>query len=133
MMLHVLGFALWLGGLLAAQTAALERARGKEATQALERLEKRFLYLGCHPGMAMSLLSGAGLLAFNSAYFLDQGWLLAKLFFVAVLVALTVLSAAARRRVGTARQPALSLLELKRALSLVTAVLILVLACVRPF
>jgi uncharacterized membrane protein len=122
---HWMGVVLWLGGACAAASVGIHRAKG--GGKELERLEREFLFLACHPGMLLAILSGAGMIALNASHFLQEGWLLAKLFLAAVLIALTIAVTAARRA------PSAPKLNLLRAAVALAAFLVLLLAALRPF
>lgn len=78
MALHWAGATLWFAGAWAAARVELARARGA-ASAGAEDLSLHFLYRAGLPGLALALASGAGLFAWNPAYFRGEGWLWAKL------------------------------------------------------
>ncbi len=87
---HVLGIVFWLGGLLVVThvLAADTEASSEEAHQTLGRLESKLFNGIIHPGAAIVLISGLGLLTSNPHYYLDAPWLRVKLVLVAVLIVL---------------------------------------------
>lgn len=88
--LHILGFVLWIGGLIAAAILIGYRANqppGKTG-QALARLQKIFLRGMADPGALLTILGGSILIASNASYYLHAGWLHIKLTFVILLIGL---------------------------------------------
>jgi putative membrane protein len=90
---HVVGFVLWLGGLLTATQVMASRVlqSSADARSALARLETKLFKGIAHPGAALTVLAGIVVIVIQPAY-LQQGWLHAKLFLVAILAALDVIA-----------------------------------------
>ena len=126
MTVHVLGVLLWAGGLYAAASVMIARRKAGGESEALKLLEKSFLFKACHPGMLLALLSGAGMLALNPGYFLQEGWFKVKLLLAGAFVALTVLVTAQRRDPSEK-------ISLLRGLAAAGVLLILVLVFLNPF
>ena len=90
---HVVGFVLWMGGLLTATQVMASRVvqSSADARAALGRLEAKLFKGVAHPGAAVTVLAGIAVLVLQPDY-LHQGWLHAKLFLVAILAALDVIA-----------------------------------------
>jgi putative membrane protein len=86
---HILGFVFWVGGLLVTTTVlALHTQQDlPQARLPLEHLEVKLLRGMAHPGAAITVLAGLTVLWIQPGY-IHQHWLHAKLFLVAVLIAL---------------------------------------------
>jgi protoporphyrinogen IX oxidase len=86
---HVVGFVFWMAGLLVATqivSAHIEET-SPTARQALARLESKLLRGVAHPGAVITVLAGITVLWMQPGY-LQQHWLQAKLFLVAILIGL---------------------------------------------
>lgn len=92
LLFHILGFVFWIMGLLATTTLLAVHADepSPDTRQTLKKLELRFLKGSAHPGAAIAVMAGLGLVALHPA-FLHHHWLHAKLGLVAVLIALDLL------------------------------------------
>jgi putative membrane protein len=90
---HVVGFVLWLGGLMVVTQVMAARTRqpSAEVRAQFARLESKLFKGVAHPGAAVTLLAGILVLVLQPDY-LHQGWLHAKLFLVAVLIALDLIA-----------------------------------------
>ena len=129
---HILGFALWLGGLWGvSRVLEMRHDLPGVPSEALAGIEHELLYFLVHPGMGLALGCGLLLFLWAPAYFLAQGWFLAKLPLAAVLVGITLWTARARRGPEGGISP--RSLKLCRRLAVGAATLALLLACVRPF
>lgn len=86
---HVIGIVFWMGGLLVVTQVLASHIRetSPEARQALARLEQKLLKGVAHPGAAITVLAGIGVLVLQPDY-LSQGWLHIKLLLVAILIVL---------------------------------------------
>lgn len=132
---HLLGIILWAGGLL-----HLSRMLGyhtREAMEVQERLswmEFRMYYFVSLPGLAITLVTGVGMLVAMPMLLQGQGWLHAKLGLVAGLI---VLDQVLRTRLMALRaQPALldpRPFKILHGLIGLGLIGILILAFVRPF
>jgi putative membrane protein len=91
LVLHIIGFVFWMGGLLVATQvlAAHTRQSSAEVRQAMEGLERKLLTGVAHPGAAITVLAGVAVILLQPDY-LHRGWLHAKLFLVAILIGLDV-------------------------------------------
>jgi len=88
--LHIVGIICWMAGVLYLLRLYVYHAAEKvdvvkERFTVMENRLYRFITL---PAMTVSLILGAGLI-FVSPFFLQQGWLHAKLLFVVLLVGVT--------------------------------------------
>jgi len=90
---HIVGFVLWIGGLLTATQVMGSRARQSSAdvASALSRLELKFFKGVAHPGAAIAVVAGIIALVLQPNQ-LHQGWLHAKLLLVAILIALDLIA-----------------------------------------
>src|ERR1051326_5899176 len=86
---HVIGFVLWMGGLLVATQVMASRTQqsSPEIRAALARLETKLFRGVAHPGAAVTVVAGIVVLLLQPDY-LRQGWLRAKLFLVMIVIAL---------------------------------------------
>jgi putative membrane protein len=89
---HIIGIVFWIGGLLTTTTVlALHTGETRpESRVVLEHLEVKLLKGMAHPGAAIAVLAGATVLWIQPGY-LHQHWLHAKLFLVAILIALDLI------------------------------------------
>lgn len=132
---HLLGIILWIGGIL-----NLSRMLGyhtKEAIEVQERLswmEFRMYHFVSLPGLAITVITGIGMLAVEPMLLQGQGWLHAKL---AVVVGLIVIDQLLRTKLMALRaQPALispKPFKILHGLMGLALIAILILAIVRPF
>jgi putative membrane protein len=88
LVVHVLGFMLWVSGLLGAAGTLMLHAgeTSGEARQALANLERRWLRTMADPGALLTILAGIALIATNPHYFLHAHWLALKMAFVLGLI-----------------------------------------------
>jgi len=93
LVLHILGFTLWISGLLMASFVLLKHVREKvpEARASLAAIEKLALRGLADPGATLAILGGILLVLSNRQYYLHAGWLHIKLVFVLLLIALHVI------------------------------------------
>ena len=89
---HIIGLVFWIGGLLVTTTvlALHTREASLESPPVLEHLEVKLLTGMAHPGAAITVLAGLTLLWIQPDAF-HQHWLHAKLFLVAILIALDLI------------------------------------------
>lgn len=89
---HIIGFVFWIGGLLVTTTVLALHAdeTRPESRVVLEYLEVKLLRGMAHPGAAITVLAGATVVWIQPGY-LHQHWLHAKLFLVAILIALDLI------------------------------------------
>src|SRR5437773_11321547 len=90
---HIVGFVLWMGGLLVATQVMASRTRqsSPEVRAALARLATKLFKGLAHPGAAVTVIAGIVVLVLQPGY-LRQGWLHAKLFLVSFLIALEIIA-----------------------------------------
>lgn len=89
---HILGFVFWVGGLLVTTTvlALHTQQEAPESRLPLEHLEVKLLKGMAHPGAAVTVLAGLAVVWIQPGY-LREHWLHAKLFLVAILMALDLI------------------------------------------
>jgi putative membrane protein len=135
LLFHILGFVLWMSGLLVVtqMLAAHSQEPAADARRVLERLEKKLLKAAAHPGAAVTVIAGIIVVSIQPAY-LHQGWLHAKLFLVAILIGLDLM-VTLRTREFHAGRIGLQPLEMKILHGLISLVFvgILVLVMIKPF
>jgi putative membrane protein len=90
LVLHVLGFTLWICGLLMSTFVLLRHTREPipETRTSLAGLEKLGLRAMADPGAFLAILAGVLLIMTNRPYFFHARWLRIKLIFVLLLIAL---------------------------------------------
>jgi putative membrane protein len=93
LVLHVLGFTLWISGLMMTSLVLLRHVGETtvEARTALGRIEKLGLRALADPGAFLAILAGVLLITTNSSYYLHARWLHIKFTFVLLLIALHVI------------------------------------------
>jgi len=101
---HVIGFVLWMGGLLVATQVMASRTQqsSPEIRAALARLETKLFRGVAHPGAAVTVVAGIVVLLLQPDY-LRQGWLRAKLFLVMIVIALDLIAYARARAFQSGR------------------------------
>ncbi len=102
---HVLGLALWVGGLLAVVSVLAQHGPGtsRDVQLALGALETRLLNSLANPGAVLTVATGVILVALDPHYYLHALWLYAKLVLVlalGVLHGITYARCRALREVG---------------------------------
>ncbi len=135
LVVHVVGFVFWIGGLLAA-TLMLAAHTGEGSVngrQALAGLEKRLLSGFAAPGALLTILAGIAMLRIQPEY-LREGWLHAKLFLVLIVLILHVMVAtrATGFRAGRIELQRRECMMLHGAISLMFLGIV-VLVLVKPF
>ncbi len=87
---HILGFFLWVSGLLVTSMALTRHTQETEsaAREALARLERIFMRGLADPGALLTIVMGVSLISTNPHYFLLAPWLHIKLTFVVFLIGL---------------------------------------------
>jgi len=92
---HIIGIIYWLGGLIVAGHVLMRLGNesSPDARTALGDFEDKLLKRIVHPGAAITVLAGIGILAADPEY-LRQTWLHIKLVLVVVLIALDLLMTA---------------------------------------
>ena len=89
LMFHILGIALWAGGLLSVAVLLAQQAKESgEARAAIAQTAKKLLLGMANPGAALTAFAGVGLVSLNTEYYLHARWFYTKLGFVALLVGL---------------------------------------------
>jgi putative membrane protein len=93
LVIHVLGFTLWISGLLMAGFVLLRHIGETvpETRASLAGIEKLGLRALADPGAFLAILGGILLVSTNSSYYLHARWLHIKLVFVLFLIALHVI------------------------------------------
>jgi protoporphyrinogen IX oxidase len=89
---HIIGIIYWLGGLIAAAhiLMRLGNESSPEARAALADFENKLLKRIVHPGAAITVLAGIGILVADPEY-LARTWLHIKLVLVVALIAVDLL------------------------------------------
>jgi protoporphyrinogen IX oxidase len=93
LVLHVLGFTLWISGLLMTSLVLLRHVgvADPQARSSLAGIEKLSLRGLADPGATLAILAGILLIMTNSPYYLHARWLHIKFIFVLLLIALHVI------------------------------------------
>ena len=93
LVLHILGFTLWISGLLMTTFVLLRHIGGTapEARASLAGIERLGLRALGDPGAFLAILAGILLITTNRSYYLHARWLHIKLIFVLLLIALHVI------------------------------------------
>lgn len=132
---HVIGIIYWLGGLIVAAhiLVRLGNESSPDARAALGEFENKLLKRIVHPGAAVAVLAGIGLLLADPEY-LRQTWLHIKLVLVVVLIAVDLLMTVRVR----AHQAGKGAIERRQASFLYGSVAVLlffivILAVLKPF
>jgi len=104
---HIIGIIYWLGGLIAAGHVLMRLGNesSPEARTSLADFENRLLKRIVHPGAAITVLAGIGILLADPEY-LRQTWLHIKLVLVVVLIVLDLMMTV-RFRAYRAGKPAI--------------------------
>lgn len=91
--LHILGFTLWISGLLMTTFVLLRHigVTAPEARASLAGIERLGLRALGDPGAFLAILAGILLITTNRSYYLHARWLHIKLIFVLLLIALHVI------------------------------------------
>jgi putative membrane protein len=105
LVVHVLGMAFWVSGLLVTSMALTRHTQeaSAEVRQALARLERIFLRGLADPGALLTILAGVSLIMTNSHYYLRAPWLHIKLTFVLLLIGLHGMVAMRTKRFASGR------------------------------
>jgi putative membrane protein len=132
---HVLGIILWAGGLLAISRMAAYHVKEAAAVQPrFAWVEWRMYWLVTIPGMVITLVTAAGLMAASPLDYAHLGWFHAKMGLVVLLLALHgvlhVKLRALKAHPETARKPVFSAVHGTIGLTLIG---ILIMVEVRPF
>lgn len=129
---HILGLALWLGGLWGtSRVIEMRHDLPGVPSEALAGIEHELLFRLVHPGMGLALGCGAAMFAWAPKHYLAQGWFILKLVLAAVLVATTIWIMKARRGPEGGVSP--KKLRFARNFAVATATVALLSATVRPF
>src|ERR1700680_4813626 len=90
LVLHILGFTLWISGLLMTSFVLLRHiaVTSPETGANLAGIEKLGLRAMADPGAFLAILAGVLLIMTNRPYFFHARWLRIKLIFVLLLIAL---------------------------------------------
>lgn len=132
---HIIGIIYWLGGLIAAGhvLTRLANESSPEVRTALGDFENKLLKRIVHPGAAITVLAGIGILVADPEY-LRQTWLHIKLVLVVILIALDLLMTA-RFRAYQAGEAAIATKQARFFYGSVAVLLflIVILAVLKPF
>ncbi len=92
LVVHILGFTLWVGGLLATTIALSQHTLEitTEGREGMARVERIFLRGMADPGALLAVLAGITLIVHNPSYYLHARWLHIKLPIVVILIGLHV-------------------------------------------
>jgi putative membrane protein len=133
LVVHIFGFVLWVGGLLATAVALSQHTQqtSAEARASLARLERFFLRRIGDPGALLTLLAGVALIASNRSYYLHAPWLRIKLVFVATLIGLHGILAAQCKSFASGRS-ALQPGQVRILLAAIAIVFLLILISTLP-
>jgi protoporphyrinogen IX oxidase len=90
---HILGFTLWISGLLMTSFVLLRHTRetAPETRVSLALVERLGLRAMADPGAFLAILAGILLITTNSSYYLLARWLHIKFIFVLLLIVLHVI------------------------------------------
>jgi putative membrane protein len=93
LVLHILGFTLWISGLLMTSLVLLRHigATAPETRASLAAIEKLGLRAMADPGALLAIVAGILLVMTNRSYYLHARWLHIKFIFVLLLIALHVI------------------------------------------
>lgn len=93
LVLHILGFTLWISGLLMTTFVLLRHigVTAPEARASLAGIERLGLRALGDPGAFLAILAGILLITTNRSFYLHARWLHIKLIFVLLLIALHVI------------------------------------------
>ncbi len=131
---HVIGIIYWIGGLIMAAEilVRLSKQDPAEAHSELAEFENKLLKKFVHPGAAITVLAGIGILLADPEY-LRQTWLHIKLVLVVMLIAVDLLVTARFRAYQAGRAP-IQTREARILFSLVSIFLffIVILAVLKP-
>ncbi len=102
---HVLGFSLWISGLLVTTILLGRHLRetSPEAKQALASVERVVLRAFTDPGALLTIVAGLALVSTNAHYYLGATWLRIKFGFVVILILLHVVTAMRAKAVAAGR------------------------------
>jgi protoporphyrinogen IX oxidase len=93
LLFHIVGIVFWIGGLLfATQVLAMHtQETSPEVRATLTRLERKVMKGIAHPGAAITVVAGFVVVYLQPDY-MQQKWLHAKLFLVAILIGLDLIA-----------------------------------------
>ncbi len=129
---HILGLALWLGGLWGtSRVIEMRHDLPSVPSEALAGIEYELLYRLVHPGMGLALGCGIAMFAWAPGHYSAQGWFVLKLILTAMLVAVTIWMMKARRGPEGGVSP--KRLQFARNFAVAVATVALLSATVRPF
>ncbi|PCI32287.1 MAG: hypothetical protein COB53_12590 [Elusimicrobia bacterium] len=129
---HILGFALWLGGLWGtSRIIEMRHDLPGVPSEAMKGIEHELLFRLVHPGMGLALGCGIAMFAWAPAHYLNEGWFVLKLILAALLIAITIWIMKAQRGPEGGISP--KKLRLARNFAVAVATLALLNATVRPF
>ena len=105
LVLHILGFTLWISGLLMTTFVLLRHigVTAPEARASLAGAEKLALRALGDPGAFLAILAGILLITTNRSYYLHARWLHIKFIFVVLLIALHVIVATRTKAFASGR------------------------------
>lgn len=133
---HILGVVFWMGGLLVITHVLAYDAESPSADvhETLGRLERRLFKGIAHPGAIITIISGIILISTNTQYYLHAVWLHVKLFMVAIIIVLDIITFIRARayHAGKIKLQRKECMSLHGSIALVFIV-ILIMVIVRPF
>ena len=90
LVVHIPALVMWVGGLMIVTLVLAHHTLQKsaEAQRALSEIEKKILKGMVHPGAALAVISGVMLIMQAPAFYMQGGWMHAKLLLVVILIAL---------------------------------------------
>jgi protoporphyrinogen IX oxidase len=105
LVLHILGFTLWISGLLLTSLVLLRHigVAAPETRASLAGIEKLGLRVLADPGAFLAILAGILLIMTNRPYYLHARWLHIKFIFVLLLIAVHVIVATRSKAFGSGR------------------------------
>jgi len=129
---HILGLALWLGGLWGtSRVIEMRHDLPGVPSEALAGIEHELLFRLVHPGMGLAIGSGIALFSWAPAHYKGEGWFVFKLILAALLVAVSIWVMRARRGPEGGVSP--KKLVFARNFAVAIATIALLCATVRPF
>ncbi len=133
---HILGIVFWLGSLLVVThvLACDAESPSPEVHETLGGLERRLFKGIAHPGAIITIISGIILISTNTHYYVHAAWLHIKLFMVAVIIVLDIVTFIRMKafHAGRIKLQRKECMELHGGIAL-AFIVILIMVLVRPF
>ncbi|HLG90267.1 MAG TPA: protoporphyrinogen oxidase HemJ [Alphaproteobacteria bacterium] len=134
--LHVISVIAWMAAMFYLPRLFVyhtQVAPGSEASEMLKVMERRLMRAIMNPAMIATLLFGLAMLAMNPAL-LQQGWLIVKLLFVAILFGMHHAMIGWRRAFEQDRnRRSERFFRIANEVPTVTVIVIVIMVIVRPF